>query len=66
MGVTGGRVNGHIPWGLYLVLQIMYLPRYGEMFLAIVALSQISNINFFGGLETNHKCMNIIIAQKCV
>ena len=28
--------------------------------------SQMLNIIFFGGLETNHKCMNIIIVQKFV
>ena len=48
------------------VLQIMlYLPKYGEISLATIALSQISNIKNWW-LETNHTCRNIIIAQKSV
>ena len=58
--------NGHIPWGLLQVLQLtLYLTKYGEISLAIAALCQILHINFFGGLESNHKCMNIIVFKNC-
>ena len=45
---------------------MLYLPKYGEISLAIIALSQILNIKKLSGVGTNHKCMNIIIAQKRV
>ena len=48
------------------MLQVMlYLPNYGEISLAIIAPSRILKIEKIDGLENNHKCMNIIIAQKC-
>ena len=45
---------------------MLYLPMYGGISLAIIAPSQISNIEKIGGLENNHKFMNVIIAQKSV
>ena len=44
---------------------MLYLQNYGEITIATIA-SQILNIKCFSGLETNHKCMNIIITRKCV
>ena len=34
--------------------------------IAYIALSQILKLMIFGGLETNHKCMNIFVVKKCV
>ena len=49
------------------VLQIMlYLPKYGKLSLETIIQSHILNFKIFGGLETNHIYMNIIISQKCI
>ena len=49
------------------VLQIMlYLPKYGKMFLVTLVQSHIYNFNNFGGLETNHQYMNIIFSPKSI
>ena len=45
---------------------LLYLPKNGEISLAIIALSQISNIYKFGGQETNHIFYEYHLRKVCL